>query len=80
MPLILVFYIDRATLSQPDFREVYINNVNEAIERKNANIINFFLPTDGEDRIECINPMTIDDVDHTEVAQLVEDLRKDFGF
>ena len=80
MPLILVFYIDREMLMQPDFREAYLKNVNDAIEQRDSNIITFFLPTDGEDRIDCINPMTIDDVDHADVAQLVNDLRKDFGF
>lgn len=80
IPLILVFYIDRGVITNKDFREAYIESVNGIIKNNGANIITFFLPTDGEDRIECINPVSIDKVDHSEVFKLVNDLRKDFGF
>ena len=79
-PLILVFYIDRGILTNKDFREAYINSVNGVIENNGANIITFFLPTDGDDRIECINPISINKVDHSEVVELVDDLKKNFGF
>ena len=38
----------------------------------------FFLPTDGEERIECINPVMMHDADMEKVNQMIQDLASNF--
>ncbi len=78
-PLILVFYLDRELLSKPEIRDVFAKSVNEIIERKKLNVVSFFLPTDGEDRIECINPVMVKEADMEKINKMVEDISNQFS-
>lgn len=78
-PLILVFYIDRQTMSNVEFMNVFADSVRMDIESKNANIMAFFLPTDTEERVECVNPTQLAAVDMEKVNKLVNDIAAQFG-
>jgi len=78
-PLILVFYLDREMLQQADIRDVFAKSVDHIIEEKKLNAIAFFLPTDGEDRIECINPVMVAEPDMSRINKMVDDISNQFG-
>lgn len=77
-PLVLVFYLDREMMMVPEIIHPYTETVNNAIAKREANAIAFFLPTDGEERIECINPTIVDKADMERVNKMIDDIAKNF--
>lgn len=77
-PLILVFYLDREVMMQGDIIRAFADSVNNAITQREANCMAFFLPTDGEERIECINPVMMHEADMKKVDQMIQDLASNF--
>lgn len=77
-PLMLVFYLDREMMSNKDIILPFTESVNNALGARDANAMAFFIPTDGEERIECINPVMIKEADMTKINELVEDIKKNF--
>jgi hypothetical protein len=77
-PLILVFYLNREMMTNKDIIVPFTESVNNAIAIREANAMAFFLPTDGAERIECINPLTVPDEKIEEVNKIIEDLKKNF--
>jgi hypothetical protein len=78
-PLILVFYIYRDVLAQKDIRDEYINGVKKHFEDIKIKATFFFLPTDTEERIECLNPRFIEDQNEVEkLKRILEDVEKRF--
>ena len=78
-PLVLVFYLDRTMLSNPSIARPFTDSVNKMIYEKNLNMVCFFLPTDGEETIKCLNPVTIGEEKMLEINQLIEDIRTNFS-
>ncbi len=78
-PLIIVFYIDREMMTQREIVEPFVSSVNQILAQKNSNAIAFFLPTDGEERIECINPSIVAEADMAKINAMVEDISKQFS-
>ena len=76
-PLILVFYMDRELMQTEMMGQIAVS-INDAIARRDANAMAFFVPTDGIERIECINPIMVKDADMEQVNKLVQDLTKNF--
>jgi len=77
-PIILVFHIDRETISRKEIIQPFITSVGDVIEKKNANIITFFMPTDGEERIECLNPVMYQEGDLVKLNNLIAEISKQF--
>ena len=77
-PLIIVFYLDRGLMENSDIVDIYVNEVSESIASRDANMMAFFLPTDGEERIECINPQQVDGEEMGRINGIVSDLVKNF--
>lgn len=78
-PLILVFYIFRDVLANKEVRESYFEGVKKHFEEIKLKATFFFLPTDTEERIECINPRFIEDQDEiTKLKNVLEDAQKRF--
>lgn len=77
-PLMLVFYLDREMMMNSDIIQPFANSVNDALAQRNANAMAFFIPTDGEERIECINPIQVAEADMEKINTMVEDIRKNF--
>lgn len=77
-PLLIVFYLDREMMMNPDIVKPFADSVNDALAQRKANAMAFFMPTDGEERIECINPVQVAEADMKEINKIVEDLTKNF--
>lgn len=77
-PLMLVFYLDREMIAQEEIMQIMAQQVNDAIAQREANIMAFFMPTDGEERIECINPVQVEETEMSRINKIVEDLTKNF--
>lgn len=77
-PMIIVLYLDRQMMMNKEIIKPFIKSVQGLLETKEANALAFFLPTDGEERIECINPVQVADADMERINGIIEDLTKNF--
>lgn len=78
-PLVMVFYLEREMMKNQQITQAFAESVNELIRVKNFNAIAFFLPTDGEERIECINPIIAPKEQMEKVDKLINEISKSFG-
>lgn len=78
-PLILVFYLDAEMMRNQQIIQPFAESVNQMIHEKNANIMAFFLPTTGEERVECINPVMLSEPDMEKVQQMIKDIQEQFS-
>jgi hypothetical protein len=78
-PLILVFYLDSEMMQIPEIIKPFAESVNHMISEKNANIMVFFLPTKGEERIECVNPTTLSEPDMEKINMMMKDIQEQFS-
>ena len=65
-------------MTNPDIVQPFANSVNDALAQREANAMAFFLPTDGEERIECINPIQVSKPNMKKIDKLIEDLTTNF--
>jgi hypothetical protein len=77
-PMLLVFYLDREMMMNPDIIQPFAESVNSALQHRNANAIAFFLPTDGPEKVECLNPIQIEATNMENINKIVEDIKKNF--
>ena len=77
-PLVLVFYLDADLMKVPEIIEPFTQSINDTLAQKDANAIAFFLPTKGQERIECINPQTINEETQLRVDGLISDITTQF--
>lgn len=78
-PLILVFYLDKNLFTNREMIATYGENVRQYLENKGDDVRLFFLPTETEERISCINPVYIDEQeDFDRLQDLIEDLTNKF--
>lgn len=68
--LILIFYLKENALNERDS----LNSMSEYL--LNKNICSFFLPTDGDNRVECINPILVSKDVYKEALNKVEEANK----
>ena len=78
-PLVLVFYLDKALLSNIQIAKPFVDSVNDIIAIKKINAVAFFMPTEGEERIECINPVLLNKEENEKVTKLINDINVLFG-
>lgn len=77
-PLILVFYLDRELMANPDIIGPFADYINETIALREANAMAFFIPTDGEERVECINPVQIEPAKMDKIMKMVDHITASF--
>jgi len=77
-PLILLAYMDRELCKNKEVMAILNANMNDVIAAKGANIMYFILPTDGDERMECINPVQLEKPDMDRINKLVHDLEVQF--
>ncbi len=77
-PLLIVFYLDREMMMNPDVIQPFAESVNHAISQREANAMAFFIPTDGEERIECINPLQVEETEMGRINGIIQDIVKSF--
>lgn len=75
-PLILVFYFQRDLFQEPEIIRQISDGIEASLQNKNAHAIAYMLPTDGSERIECINPVQISEPEMDKIMELVNDLKK----
>lgn len=78
-PLVLVFYLDRELMGQPQIIQPFVESVNRIIDIKKMNAVAFFLPTEGDERVECINPVIAPKEDLDKITQIIADISKEFA-
>ncbi len=78
-PLIIVFYLDTEMMKIQEIIQPFVESVNQMLQTKEANALAFFIPTTGEERVECINPMIMKEADMEKVNILVEDIKNNFS-
>ena len=66
--LILVFYLDESNFSQQDLLKAYSENVKRYFDENGDNVRLFFIPTKGQEKIECVNPIYL--TDRSEIDKL----------
>jgi len=76
-PLVLVFYLCRELLQNQQIATEFTNSVDMMIKQKGYNVMAFFLPTDGEERIECIShvPERLEQ----DFEKLINDIKNNFS-
>lgn len=77
-PLILVFYLDRELMANPEIIGPFAEHINNTIAIREANAMAFFLPTDGEERIECINPIQIEPAKMDKIMRMIDQISENF--
>lgn len=77
-PLILVFYLDRDMMNNPQIIQPFADSVNNILAQKDANAMAFFLPTDDKERIECINPKQVEPAEMDRINTIIADLVENF--
>lgn len=77
-PLILVFYLDRDLMQNKEIMVPVADHIDRTLAARDSNAIAFFIPTDGEERIECINPVVMEEVEMAKIHKIVDDLKKNF--
>ena len=78
-PLIIVFYLDGEMMRQKEIITPFVEAVNNMLHQKNANALAFFLPTSGEERIECISPVIVKEADMEKINTIIEDIKTNFS-
>jgi len=78
-PLVIVFYLDREMMKQKDILQPFASSINQMIIQKKLNAIAFFLPTDGEERVECINPVVVPKVEMEKIEKILNDIKTQFA-
>lgn len=78
-PLIIVFYLDADIMKMKEIMQPFVESINQMLYEKNANALAFFLPTRGEERVECINPVIMQEADMEKINKMVEDIKANFS-
>jgi hypothetical protein len=78
-PLIIVFYLDAEMMQVKEIIQPFADSVNTMLAHKNANAMAFFIPTKGQERVECINPSIVAEADMAKINAMVEDIKKSFA-
>jgi hypothetical protein len=76
-PLFLVFYLSRDLFANSELVASYGENVKKYLDEKGDNVRLFFMPTDTEEKIVCINPLYIETKDeYNKIDSLIKDLER----
>jgi len=78
LPLILVMYMDRELMKNSAIMGPFSDSINDTLAAREANAMAFFVPTDGEERIECINPLIATEIEKDRIGKLINDISTSF--
>lgn len=78
-PLVIVFYLDADLMTNKQIIAQFAESVNYMFDQKKINAIAFFIPTKGEERVECINPVILKGDEIEKVNKLIKDIEKSFA-
>tara|TARA_Y100000589_G_scaffold158442_1_gene150823 strand:- start:2422 stop:2886 length:465 start_codon:yes stop_codon:yes gene_type:complete len=76
-PLFLVFYLSRDLFMDKKLVAAYGENVKKYLDERGDNVRLFFMPTDSEEKIECINPLYVNNKeDYKKIDNLIKNLEE----
>ena len=78
-PLVLVFYLDRELMQNQEIIKAFAESIDHLIKVKQLNALALFMPTDGEERVECINPVIATEEQMSNITKLIENIKKQFS-
>lgn len=78
-PLVLVFYLDGDMMRNPEIIGPFADSINKMFIHKDINALAFFIPTKGEERVECINPVVVPEVDMANIYKIIDDIKESFS-
>ena len=78
-PIILVFYLDREMMRNPEIIQPFAESINKMINIRNYNMLALFMPTDDNERVECINPATVDEKEMERINKLIKEIEEQFN-
>ena len=78
-PLVIVFYLDREMMQRQEIIRPFADSINNMINVKNFNAMALFLPTYGEERVECINPIITPKEEMDKIEKLIEEIKSSFN-
>jgi hypothetical protein len=70
--------MDRELMKQTEIMVHISEGINRAIAEREANAMAFFLPTDGQERMECINPIHTSKKQAKKINKLIKEIGKSF--
>jgi hypothetical protein len=73
-PMVIVIYMDRLVMSDAESMKIISTSVQQAFEAKGGNTVTLFVPTDGQERIECINPAIATEEQINKINQMIDDI------
>lgn len=73
---ILVCYLKPHIFEEPQILESFQTAVNKYLESKGSESMVFFIPTTKDERIECINPVYVEDAQKAEYDKMISLLRE----
>lgn len=77
-PMVIVVYMDRYVMTDEESMKLISREIQLAFEEKGGNTVTLFVPTDGTERIECINPVIATEEQIERINKLIEDVEKSF--
>lgn len=79
-PLILVFYVskERFEIHNIESLDKYMTYINEYINNSGANLLFFVIATDGEECVECLNPVMVSETEMERFNNIIEDLKQNY--
>ena len=78
-PLFLVFYLNKELFKQKELVSSYGANVKKYLDEKGDNVRLFFMPTENNEKIVCINPLYIgDEKEDEKLNTLIGELEEKF--
>lgn len=78
LPVVLVFYLNRELMSNGEIIQPFVEAVNQSIAERDANMMAFFLPTDGQEKVDCINPLLATPDEKTRISEMIDEISKSF--
>lgn len=78
-PLVIVFYLDREMMKNREIMIPFTEAINHMINAKDLNVMALFMPTDGEERVECINPVVMPKLEMDKVQKIIADIQEQFS-
>ena len=78
-PLILVFYLDRILMQEPQILKPFTDLINDTIAERDANIMALFMPTDDNERIECLNPLMATEEEKGRITKMLDEMTAEFS-
>lgn len=77
-PMVIVVYMDRNVMVDQKSMAIISKEIQGAFEAKGGNTVTLFVPTDGQEKIECINPAIATEEQISKINDMIDDISKTY--